>query len=119
MILHGSRAGFPVVTDTGCCLSAARRRPTLGSDGAAIRHNRLHAMQFLTVLSRVRRERPALGLFASSRSSPFRLGGSLCHWRVLVRGLRRRRRVMNSHAIVAVANSKSITAATLNHPLAL
>jgi hypothetical protein len=23
MILHGSRAGFPVVTDTGCCPSAA------------------------------------------------------------------------------------------------
>ena len=25
MILHGLRAGAPVVTDTGCCLSAARR----------------------------------------------------------------------------------------------
>jgi len=25
MILHGLRAGSPVVTDTGCCLSAARR----------------------------------------------------------------------------------------------
>jgi hypothetical protein len=23
MILHGSRVGFPVVTDTGCCPSAA------------------------------------------------------------------------------------------------
>jgi hypothetical protein len=30
MILHGWRAGFPVVTDTGCCPSAARRgRPDL------------------------------------------------------------------------------------------
>jgi len=25
MILHGFRASSPVVTDTGCCLSAARR----------------------------------------------------------------------------------------------
>lgn len=25
MILHGSRAGFPLVTDTGCCPSAPRR----------------------------------------------------------------------------------------------
>jgi len=26
LILHGLRAGSPVVTDTGCCPSAARRR---------------------------------------------------------------------------------------------
>jgi hypothetical protein len=59
------------------------------------------------------------GSLASSRSSPRRLGGSLCHWRVLIRGLRPRRRVMSSHAIVAVANSTSAAPATLNHPLAL
>jgi hypothetical protein len=29
MILHDLRAGSPVVTDTGCCPSAARRRPIL------------------------------------------------------------------------------------------
>jgi hypothetical protein len=29
MILHCFRAGSPVVTDTGCCLPAARHRPTL------------------------------------------------------------------------------------------
>jgi hypothetical protein len=27
MILHGSRAGSPVVTDTGCCPSAAPTSP--------------------------------------------------------------------------------------------
>jgi hypothetical protein len=26
MILHSLRAGFPVITDTGCCPSAARQR---------------------------------------------------------------------------------------------
>jgi len=31
MILHSLRPGFPVVTDTGCCRSAARRRPPLGT----------------------------------------------------------------------------------------
>ena len=38
MILYGLRAGSPVVTDTGCCLSAAwRRRPDFGTkfDSAA------------------------------------------------------------------------------------
>jgi hypothetical protein len=40
MILHGFRAGSPVVTDTGCCLSAARRaNPTFG---ATIRIARVH-----------------------------------------------------------------------------
>jgi hypothetical protein len=32
MILHGFRAGSPVVTNTGCCLSARRvPTPTLGA----------------------------------------------------------------------------------------
>jgi hypothetical protein len=42
MILHSLRAGSPVVTDTGCCLSAARRRPTLGDTVCIARPRHRH-----------------------------------------------------------------------------
>jgi hypothetical protein len=41
MFLHGFRAGSLIVTNTGCCLSAARRVPT-PTLGTTIRIARLH-----------------------------------------------------------------------------
>ena len=54
MILHGFRAGSPVVTDTGCCLSAARRRrPDLRNHNLICPLTSPSCLSWLTVYLRV------------------------------------------------------------------